>query len=217
MQLKHVVLTQELYEYMISCGTPPDAVLLEIEERTKGFGSYQIMETVPEQGALLEMLTRILGAQKAIEVGTFTGYSSVCIARGLPEDGHLLCCDVSQEWTEVARDAWEKAGIADRVELVIGPALETLRSLPKEPDVDLAFLDADKVNYWAYFEELLLRIRPNGLIVVDNTLFQGKVIDPETHQSARLVNDFNVRLAADSRVDVVMLPIHDGVTLARKH
>ncbi|MFF3917211.1 O-methyltransferase [Streptomyces sp. NPDC001852] len=217
MELKHVVLTPELYDYLIAHGTPPDPVLTEIEERTKEFGRYQIMQTVPEQGALLHMLTKLIGARKAIEIGTFTGYSSVCIARALPKDGQLLCCDVSEEWTRVARDAWEKAGVTDRVELVIGPALDTLRSLPQESDVDLAFLDADKVNYWAYFEELLLRVRPNGLIIVDNTLFQGEVVNPDTeHESARLVDAFNERLAADDRVEVVMLPIHDGITLVRK-
>ncbi|MGW7002916.1 O-methyltransferase [Streptomyces sp. NPDC054933] len=217
MPLKHVALTTELYDYVVAHGTPPDAVLQEIEERTQEFGHYQIMQCVPEQGALLHMLTKLIGARKAIEVGTFTGYSSVCIGRGLPKDGQLLCCDVSEEWTRVARDAWEKAGLTDRIQLALGPALETLRSLPQEADVDIAFLDADKLNYWAYFEELLLRVRPNGLIIIDNTLFQGEVINPDTeHESARLVHAFNERLAADQRVEVVMLPIHDGVTLARK-
>lgn len=217
MELKHVALTPEIYEYIIAHGTPPDPVLLEIEERTRQFGRYQIMQTVPEQGALLHLLARLVNARKAVELGTFTGYSSVCIARALPADGHLLCCDMSEEWTRVARDAWEKAGVADRIELVIGPALDTLRSLPRATDIDLAFIDADKANYWAYFEELLPRLRPNGLIVIDNTLFQGEVVNPATeHESARLVHAFNERLAADDRVEIVMLPIHDGITLARK-
>lgn len=217
MELKHVVLNQALYEYLVAHGTPPDAILLEIEERTKEFGRFQIMQTVPEEGALLHLLTKLANARKAVELGTFTGYSSLCIARALPKDGRLLCCDVSEEWTSVAKEAWEKAGVADRIDLVIGPALETLRALPETADIDLAFIDADKLNYWAYFEELVRRVRPNGLIVVDNTLFQGEVVNPDTeHESARLVHAFNERLAADDRVEVVMLPIHDGVTLARK-
>lgn len=217
MDLKHVSLTPDLYDYLIQHGTPPDDVLREIIEETAKFGRYEIMRCVPEQGALLTLLARLMDAEQALELGTFTGYSSVCIARGLRPGGRLLCCDVSEEWTDVARAAWRKAGLEDRVDLRIGPALDTLRALPEEPRFDLAFIDADKQNYWNYFEAVLARVRHNGLIIIDNTLFQGLVIDPDTEsESARMVNDFNVRLAQDQRVDVVMTAIHDGMTLARK-
>jgi caffeoyl-CoA O-methyltransferase len=217
LDLKHVTLTPELYDYLVEHGTPPDDVLLEIIEETKKFGGYEIMRCVPEQGALMALLARLIGARNAIEVGTFTGYSSVCIARGLAEGGKLLCCDVSDEWTRVARQAWSKAGLEDRVELRLGPALDTLRSLPRQATYDLAFIDADKQNYWNYFEEIVSRVRDNGLIVIDNTLFQGLVVDAASeNNSARLVREFNDKLVRDERVEVVMLPIHDGITLARK-
>jgi caffeoyl-CoA O-methyltransferase len=166
---------------------------------------------------LMTMLTRTSSARRAVEVGTFTGYSSLCIARGLPEDGKLLCCDTSEEWTSVARRYWERAGLRNKIELRLGPALDTLRALPEEPAVDLSFIDADKANYAHYYEELLKRTRPGGLILLDNVLWSGKVIDPSVRDedtvALRHVNDL---IAADGRVDSVMLPVRDGLTLVRK-
>ncbi|MGH9024645.1 MAG: O-methyltransferase, partial [Acidimicrobiia bacterium] len=163
------------------------------------------------------VLTRLIGARQAVEVGTFTGYSALCIARGLPADGRLLCCDVSEEWTSVGKRAWKRAGIADKIELRIAPAIDTLRSLPSDPVVDLAFIDADKPSYRAYLEELMPRLRPNGVILVDNTLWGGSVADPAvTDDNTEAIRAFNAAVAADRRVDCVLLPVADGLTLLRK-
>jgi predicted O-methyltransferase YrrM len=175
------------------------------------------MQIAPEQGAFLSILARLLRARFAVEVGTFTGYSSLCIARGLAEGGRLLCCDVSEKWTSVARRYWARAGVADRIELRLAPALETLRVLPQEPTVDLAFIDADKGGYIAYWEELIPRTRPGGVLLVDNVLWSGRVADPgDDDEDTRHIRTFNDHAAADGRVDLVMLPIADGLTLARK-
>ena len=171
----------------------------------------------PEQGTFMTMLTRLAGAHEAIEVGTFTGYSSICIARGLAPGGHLICCDVSEEWTSVARAYWDKAGLAGRVELRLGPALGTLRALPAGPGFDLAFIDADKPGYTGYWDEIVPRIRPGGIILVDNTFSHGRVIDPaQTGETVQGIRDFNDHAVADGRVDLVMLPVGDGLTLAHK-
>jgi caffeoyl-CoA O-methyltransferase len=170
-----------------------------------------------EQGLLLTMLTRLVGARRAVEIGTFTGYSSICIARGLADGGRLLACDVSEEWTAIARKYWARAGVQDRIELRIAPAVETLATLPETPEVDLAFIDADKTSYRAYYDALLPRLRPNGLIVFDNVLWMGAVANPDAQDEStvaiRALNDF---LVTDERVDVVMLPVADGITLVRK-
>jgi caffeoyl-CoA O-methyltransferase len=165
----------------------------------------------------MTMLTRLLGVRFAVEVGTFTGYSSLAIARGLAPGGRLLCCDVSEEWTALARAHWAMAGVDDRIELRIAPAIETLRSLPAEPVIDLAFIDADNANYAAYYEELLARLSPNGVILVDNVLWSGKVIDAAvTDRDTVAIRAFNELVAADARVECVMLPISDGLTMIRK-
>jgi caffeoyl-CoA O-methyltransferase len=165
----------------------------------------------------MTMLTRLVGARSAVEIGTFTGYSALCIARGLPADGHLLCCDVSEEWTAVGRPFWEQAGVADRIELRLAPAVETLRALPREESIDLAFIDADKGNYRAYYEELLARLRPNGVILVDNVLWGGNVVNEDPADENRVaIRAFNDAVAADERVDSVMLPLGDGLTFLRK-
>ena len=160
---------------------------------------------------------RAIGARRALEVGTFTGYSALCVARALPDDGHLLCCDVSEEWTSIARAYWQKAGVADRIDLKIAPALETLSALPDDFVIDFAFVDADKVGYPAYYEEIVRRMRSGGVIALDNVLQGGRVVDPAfIEPQVAIMRDLNARIAADERVDAVMLPLRDGVTVIRK-
>ena len=210
-------LSPEIHAYLVEHGTPPDEVQQQLIEETKQLGGVSLMQIAPEQGAFMRLLVAAIGARRAIEIGTFTGYSSLCIARGLPEDGELICCDVSEEWTAVGRRAWEKAGVAHKIDLRIGPALDTLRALPREPDFDLAFIDADKTGYAGYYEELLPRLRTGGLILVDNVLWGGSVVDPEVSgDSADAIRAFNDAVAADPRVETVMLAISDGLTLLRK-
>ncbi len=214
---KSFALSPEIHEYLVAHGTPPDALQRELIEETKRLGGISLMQIAPEQGAFLTVFTRLIGARRAIEVGTFTGYSALCIARGLPADGRLLCCDVSEEWTSIGRRYWEKAGVADRIELVIAPAIETLRALSEAPSVDLAFIDADKPGYPDYYEALLARLRPGGVILIDNVLWHGAVVDPEDQgEQTQAIRSFNDLVAADERVDRVMLPIADGLTIARK-
>ncbi len=156
---KSFFLTPEIHEYVVAHGTPPDAVQQALIDETAQL-PMAMMQISPEQGAFMTMLTRLIGARRAVEVGTFTGYSALSIARGLPDDGHLLCCDVSEEWTSIGRRAWTAAGVADKIELRLAPAADTLRALPDEEYVDLAFIDADKPSYPVYYEELLRRLRP---------------------------------------------------------
>jgi caffeoyl-CoA O-methyltransferase len=157
------------------------------------------------------------GARRVIEVGTFTGYSALCMARSLPPDGKLLACDVSEEWTAVGRRFWAKAGVADRIELRLGPALDTLRALPREPDWDFAFIDADKSNYGGYYDEILPRLRPNGVIAFDNVLWNGAVVRADAQDAdTRALREIADRVAADARVQAVMLHVSDGLLLARK-
>jgi caffeoyl-CoA O-methyltransferase len=212
---KSFQLSPEIHDYLVAHGSPPDAIERALIEETAALGGIAMMQIAPEQGALLRILTQVIGATRAVEVGTFTGYSSICIARGLPDDGHLLCCDVSEEWTSIARRYWERAGVADRIELRIAPALDTLRSLPSGRDIDFAFIDADKTGYASYFEEIVARVRPGGLIVLDNMLRDGRVLDPQNDDD-RAIAALNDALLADDRVDVVLLPVRDGVSLARK-
>ena len=165
----------------------------------------------------MTLVTQLTGARSAIEIGTFTGYSSICITRGLAPGGTLLCCDVSEQWTSVARKYWEKAGLSDRIELRLAPALQTLLSLPDEELFDLAFIDADKESYLDYWRQVVPRIRPGGLIMVDNTFSHGRVLDAGNDNPAVIaIRDLNDHAAADDRVDVVMVPLGDGLTLARK-
>jgi caffeoyl-CoA O-methyltransferase len=215
---KSFQLSPEIHEYLISHGSPPDDVERALIDETAALGAIARMQIAPEQGALLRILTRLVGATQAVEVGTFTGYSALCIARGLAPAGRLLCCDVSDEWTKIGRRHWELAGVADRIDLRLGPALDTLQSLPREESFDLAFIDADKPNYIAYYEELLPRMRVNGLVIVDNVLWGGSVVDPSANDdNVDAVRAFNDHLAGDARVDKVMLPVSDGITLVRKN
>jgi len=215
---KSFQLSPEIHEYLVAHGSPPDAIERALIEETAALGGIAMMQIAPEQGALLRILTQVIGAKRAVEVGTFTGYSALCIARGLPADGRLLCCDISDEWTKIGRRHWEEAGVADRIELRLGPALETLQSLPREEAFDLAFIDADKPNYIAYYEELLPRLRGNSLVIIDNVLWSGSVVDPKANdENVTAIRAFNDHLAADGRVEKVMLPVSDGITLARKN
>ncbi len=217
-QPKSFALSPELHEYLVRHGTPPDEIQRELIEETTSLGPISVMQIAPEQGAFLTLLTRAIGARRAVEVGTFTGYSALSIARGLPNDGYLLCCDVNAEWTAIARRFWEKAGVADKIELKLAPALDTLEALSESSAFDLAFIDADKASYLMYYEALLPRMRSGGLILVDNVLWGGRVCDAETDdEQTRAIRHFNDRVARDPRVDCVMLPIADGLSLLRKH
>jgi caffeoyl-CoA O-methyltransferase len=176
-----------------------------------------LMQISTEQGAFMQLLVGALGAKRAVEVGTFTGYSALCIARGLGEGGRLTCCDVSEEWTAIGREAWKRAGVDGRIELVIAPAIETLQALPADDPIDVAFIDADKPSYAAYFEELVPRVRTNGLILVDNTLWGGAVVDDNAQdEGTTAIRAFNDLVASDDRVETAMLPLGDGVTVLRK-
>jgi caffeoyl-CoA O-methyltransferase len=216
---KFTTLTQDLYAYVVAHCSPSDPVLARLAEENERLGPYSLMQIAPEQGALLTLLTRVIGARSAVEVGTFTGYSALCIARGLGDGGRLLCCDVNEEWTAIARRYWEEAGVAQQIELRVGPALDTLHRLPPETQFDLGFIDADKLNYRHYYEAILARLRPNGLILFDNVflMYTGGVADPAATDEAtvtmRALNDF---LAADDRVETVMLAVADGLTIVRK-
>ncbi|MGW5264698.1 DUF2218 domain-containing protein [Microbispora sp. NPDC004025] len=205
-------------DYLLTHCSPADEVLRDLVVRTREeTGGAAGMQISHDEGALLTMLARMSGARLAVEVGVFTGYSSICIARGLPPGGRLLACDVSTEWTSIARNYWERAGVADRIDLRIAPALETLRALPAEPVVGFAFIDADKVNYPDYYEEVVTRLSPGGLVVVDNVFQGGRVFDPAFQEDAQLaVRRLNETIAHDERVESVMLPVRDGVTIARR-
>ncbi len=213
---KGLGLTPELHEYLLANGSRPDVVQQSLIDTTAALGGVARMQIAPEQGAFMTFLTRALGVKYAVEVGTFTGYSALAIARGLAPGGRLLCCDVSEQWTAIGRAHWEQAGVADRIELRIAPAVETLRALPHEKNIDLAFVDADKGNYAAYYQEIVERLSPNGVILIDNVLWSGRVIDPSDNEDdTRAIRSFNEMVVADARVESVMLPISDGLTLIR--
>lgn len=206
-------------DYAAAHSEPPDPVLAALITATaERAGGAAMMQIGPDQGAFMNLLVATLQPVFAVEVGTFTGYSSLCIARGLAPGGRLLCCDVSEEWTAIGREHWEMAGMADRIDLRIAPAIETLAALPHEPHIDFAFIDADKPAYRGYYEEILERLAPNGVILFDNTLWSGNVlpdsgVDDESTHALRELNDFLVR---DDRVIVAQLTIGDGVTMVRR-
>jgi caffeoyl-CoA O-methyltransferase len=216
---KSFFLSPAIHEYLVAHSVPVDDVQRWlIEETRRKVPDLSLMQIAPEQGAFMTVLTRVVGTHRAVEVGTFTGYSSLCIARGLDAGGRLLCCDVSEEWTAIAREAWKRAGVDDRIELRIAPAIETLRALPKDDPIDLAFIDADKASYASYFEEIVSRLRQNGVILVDNTLWMGTVVDDSVQdKDTQAIRDFNDMVAGDQRVDSALLPIGDGLTFIRKH
>jgi caffeoyl-CoA O-methyltransferase len=215
---KSFFLSKAIAEYIVDHGTPPDETQRWlIEETNTRVADLAMMQISPEQGAFMQLLVGALGVQRAVEVGTFTGYSALCIARGMGDGGRLLCCDVSEEWTALGREAWKKAGVDDRIELVIAPAIETLRALPTDDPIDFVFIDADKPSYTAYYDELLPRLRTNGLILVDNVLWSGTVVDDSVQDdNTKAIRAFNDQVAADDRVESAILPLGDGVSVLRK-
>ena len=205
-------------EYAATHSSGPDEVQVTLQEVTRArTGRAAGMQIGDDQAVLMEIIARAIGATAALEIGTFTGYSALAVARGMGPGGRLLCCDVSEEWTAIARQYWKEAGVDDRIELRIGPAIETLRSLPNAAQFDLAFVDADKTGYPAYYEEIVPRLRPGGLLLADNTLQGGRVLNPEIDDEAvRAIRAFNDRVVEDRRVRVVMIPIGDGVTFIQR-
>jgi caffeoyl-CoA O-methyltransferase len=205
-------------EYATAHSDGPDDVQMALQQVTaERTGEASRMQIGDDQAVLMEIIARAMGAKRAVEVGTFTGYSALAVARGMGPEGRLLCCDVSEEWTTIAREYWERAGVADRIELRLGPGVDTLRSLPLEEQFDLAFVDADKPGYLSYYEEIVPRLRAGGLMLADNTLQSGRVIDIEaTDESTVAIRAFNERVSQDPRVRVVLVPIGDGVTFLQK-
>lgn len=216
MSSKHLPLTDSLQAYLSDKHSGGgDPLLEELQRETRAlFPERAEMQISAAQGTLLSMLASLTTAESIVEVGTFTGYSAICLARALTPGGHLLCCDISEEWTNVARRYWERAGISDRIELRVAPALDTLRALPADQRFDLAFVDADKTGYDAYFETLLPHMCRGGLFVFDNMLFNGRIEDA-TNESAIALNALNRKLSTDPRVESVLMPFADGLNLAR--
>ena len=207
-------LTDDLVAYVRRWGVREPEVLVRLREDTARLPQSN-MQIAPEQGAFMALLVKLAGARRLLEIGTFTGYSSTVMALALPPDGRITCCDVSEEWTDRARQAWAEAGVADRVELRIGPAIDTLRGL-ESGTYDLAFIDADKPSYDAYYEECLRLVRPGGLVMLDNMLQSGRVVDEtDTSESVLAIRALNEKIAGDERVEHVLLPLADGLTLAR--
>ena len=214
---KYTALDDELHRYLVEHGARQDDVLRRLADETAALGDVAVMQIAPDQGALITLLVRAIGARRALELGTFTGYSAICIARGLPDDGRLLACELSEEWAKVARRYFAEAGVADRVELRLGPALDTLRALGDDESFDFAFIDADKQTYLEYYEAVLNLLRPGGLMLMDNVLRGGAVLDSDDDSAANgVVKELNDRVAADDRVDVAMIGVADGITLALK-
>jgi caffeoyl-CoA O-methyltransferase len=213
---KNLALTDAQYAYLNRMRSrSADPLLAELRRETEALGEPSVMIATEEQGDFFTLITAALGVESALEIGTFTGFSSLSIARGLAPGGRLLCCDINPEWTSIARRYWERAGLSDRIELRLGPAAATLAALPASRTFDLVFIDADKEGYDGYYEQVLPRVVPNGLIVFDNMLSRGNVIEPKTDRE-RALDALNRKLSRDSRVDSVLLPIADGLNLCRK-
>jgi predicted O-methyltransferase YrrM len=206
-------LTAELVDYINRVGVREHPVLAGLREKTAALPQSN-MQIGPDQGAFMALLVKLAGARRILEIGTFTGYSSTVMALALPQDGRITCCDVSEEWTDIARAAWADAGVADRVDLRLAPATETLATF-EDDSFDVAFIDADKPSYDAYYEGCLRVVRPGGLIMIDNVLWSGRVVDAsDDDESTRHIRELNEKIAADERVDAVLLPVGDGLTLA---
>lgn len=214
---KPTPLTDDLFAYLVAHGSRPDDVQAALIAETEALGDPAGMQISPDEGAFLTLVAKLTGARSALELGTFTGFSAMCIVRGLRDGGSLTCCDVSEEWTQVARRHWDAAGIGERIELRLGPALETLRSLPEAPAYDFVFIDADKPSYPAYWEEVVPRVNSGGVILVDNVLYHERVIDAsDTSDGTAAIRRLNDRILVDDRVEATMVTIADGITVARK-
>lgn len=219
MSNQSIQLTPELYTYLLEVSLRESDLLQELRERTRQMPEAR-MQIAPDQGQFMTLLARLLGVRKALEIGVFTGYSALCVAAALPADGCLIACDISAEYTRIAQEYWARAGVADRIDLRLAPASETLAALLAEGaagSFDLAFIDADKTGYAAYYERCLQLVRRNGLVAVDNTLWSGRVADPKVRDAdTEALRAFNTAVAADERVDLCLVPIADGLTLLRK-
>jgi len=216
--MKYLALNDQLYRYVCECSSNAnDPILDGLRKETEALGDVSRMQISREQGSFMTLLVATMGARSAIEVGTFTGYSSLCIARGLADGGRLICIDESKEWTAIARRYWAQAGVQNKIELRLGAAIPALRSLPTDLVFDFAFIDADKTEYDTYYELILPRVKSNGLLLFDNMLWggrlgAGRVEDP----SGKAIDQLNRKLAQDARVEAVLLPIADGLQLCRK-
>jgi len=221
-EVKHVPVNQAVRDYLVRSCTPPDPVVSLLVERTASVGAAAGMMVPVEQVALLTILTRLLSATTAVDVGTFTGLSALALARGLAPGGRVITCDVTDRWVDIAREHWQRAGVADRIEFRLGAAGRTLREVAAGT-ADIVFIDADKMNYPKYYRMAVPLLRSGGLLVADNVLLDGYVLDPELAEAglprrcAETLRAFNAMLAADDRLDTVMLPIADGLTIAWKH
>lgn len=204
-----------IYDYMIAHNPPTDSLVDELVRETAAMGPIRTMQVGIEQAALLAFMVRMVRARFVVEVGTFTGLSALAIARALPPDGKLLCCDIDEEYTSVARRYWEKAGVAERIDLRIAPAVETLRALPATRSVDLAFVDADKKEYILYYEELVPRLKPSGILIADNLFMNGRVVDEDPDPIARASIAFARHIQSDPRTETVIVPIGDGLSFSR--
>lgn len=214
MSNRTINLSDDVVAYVHRYGVREHPVLAALRERTAPLPEHN-MQIGPDQGAFMALLVRLIGARRILEIGTFTGYSSTAMALALPPDGLITCCDVSREWTDIARQAWADAGVASKVELRLAPATETLATL-EDDSVDLAFIDADKPSYDAYYEGCLRVVRAGGVILIDNVLWSGDVADPKVDtDNVRAIRALNEKIATDERVDHVLLPLADGLTMAR--
>jgi predicted O-methyltransferase YrrM len=213
---RFISLNSELHDYLVDHSSFRDDATAEVEQAARDMGELEEMQIGGDQAAFITLLVRAIGARRALEIGTFLGYGAMSIARGLPEDGMLTCCELNEDYAERAHEHLSHAGLADRVEIRVGPAIETLTGLD-DGSFDFAFIDADKVGYPDYYEHCLRLLRANGLVMLDNTLREGTVLDPpEGDEGTATMARLNDRIASDDRVDVAMLGIADGVTLARK-
>jgi caffeoyl-CoA O-methyltransferase len=211
-------LDDRLYDYLLKVGVRESELLKELRTETSKLSGAG-MQIGPDQGAFMHLLAGLIGARRALEIGTFTGYSSLCVASALPADGKLICCDVSEEYTTIARNYWRRAGLESKIELRLGPAVATLDALieAKVPEFDFIFIDADKTNYSNYYERALKLVRSGGLIAIDNVLWGGAVADPTVDDDdTKAIRALNDKVRADERVTLSMVPLGDGLTLARK-
>lgn len=219
MSNKTICITEELYEYMLSVSLREPAVLHELRRET-ALDEHANMQISPEQGQFMALLVRLLGARKTLDIGVYTGYSSLCIGLALPRDGRVIACDLNPEWTDTAKRYWRKAGVADKIKLRLAPAQQTLEGLLAEKAAaafDFAFIDADKKNYDMYYEYCVELIRPGGLIAIDNVLWDGAVADESVNDvDTMAIRSLNNKIHADPRVEISLVPIADGLTLARK-